>query len=166
MSSISGITPFVESPVPPVGLQPNSGLPIATRAVTDVGSINSALQSGDLGSALQTFNSLSQLVGSVTAPGTTPALTALGQALQSGNASAAKSALSLFSKNLVASLQNIGSQYADKPGVVKRIDTLVASLESIPGVTGSPAPVAQSAGSNSGIGAATQSGSNALNVIA
>jgi hypothetical protein len=166
MSSISGITPFIEPPVPPVGLPPENGLAIARNVVTDAQSISSDLQSGDLASAQQAFNSLSQLVGSVAAPGTTPALTALGNALQSGNVSAAKSALAQFGKDLVGNLQKVASHSAGNPGVVKGIDTLIASLDSIPGVTGSPTPVAQSAGSNSGSGAATQSGSNALNVIA
>jgi hypothetical protein len=101
--------------------------------VSDLQAISSDLQSGDLTSAQQTFNSLSQLVGSVESPGSSPALSALGSALQSGNTAGASKALASFATNLVSILQKFATNQAAHPGAVKQIDNLIANLDTIPG---------------------------------
>ena len=164
MSSISGISQGIaaEPLVPPITSGTGGEYSTASTVVSDLQAISSDLQSGDTASAQQTYASLSQLVGSVESPGSTPALTALGTALQSGNTSAASKALTTFAQNLVGILQKFATNHAGHPGAVKQIDNLISSLESIPGVsTGTAAGATDNTG-----GSGTSSGSNALNVIA
>jgi hypothetical protein len=164
MSSISGISNAAAlGPLIP----PSSGSPTsfstASTAVSDAQSISADLQSGNLAAAQQTYSSLTQLVRSVNPSGPTPALDALGQALQSGNVANASKALSRFGKNLAQFLHRVAGNHASQPGAVQQLDSLIANLESIPGVSAASANNS-SAGANASSGGNASSG--ALNLIA
>lgn len=154
--SISGVSsctgPFIPPPSNSSGSFSN-----ASTAVSDVQSISSDLQSGNVAAAQQTFSSLSQLITSTNPAGPHPALTALGKALSSGNIAGATQALSWFGKNLAQFFQRVATNYSSQPAAVQQLDNLVASLDAIPGV---------SASSPNGANTANSNVNNPLNVVA
>ena len=153
ISGVSGCTgPFIPPPANSGGSFNN-----ASAAVSDVQSISSDLQSGNVAAAQQTFGSLSQLITSTNPHGPHPALTALGKALSAGNIAGATQALSWFGKNLAQFFQRIATNYSSQPTAVQQLDSLVASLDAIPGV---------SASSPNGANTASSSVRNPLNVVA
>jgi hypothetical protein len=97
-------------------------------------------------------------------------LTALGQALKSGNASSARQALATLAKDAAIILQNRAAAQttAGNAGTVTRLDALITTLDAIPGVTtaGASASSANSTISADAGNGRQQGSSRGINVIA
>jgi hypothetical protein len=163
MSSILPVGGTCTGSVP----QTTKGPGLARQVVGALESIGSALQSGDLAGAQQTFGNLAQLIGSVNPDRPIgQELNALGRALQSGDSSGAQQALASVAKDLLAAIQAQEAKRAanSESGGTSQMGALAATLESIQTTFASSSTSSSDAASGSS--SDSQSSMSGLNLIA